>query len=120
MSLPTVDRKGHNADIDHDNVKGEPTSFDESIENNVNAAVMNPLSGKSQQQLLSEVEEFCNTHGFQSDLAIFQKGALVAQHPNSFEDLPQLTEEDRYHLRREITHRWSQVGSSALQTVPKC
>lgn len=39
-------------------------------------------------------------------LSVFQRGALAAQRPESFEELSELTEDDKYHLRREITHRW--------------
>lgn len=39
-------------------------------------------------------------------MTVFQRGALVAQKPIAFEEIEELTEEDKYHLRREITHRW--------------
>lgn len=57
---------------------------------------------------MADVETFCNTHGFADEVDLFKKGALVAQNPASFEDLPMLTEDDRYWLRREITNRWDQ------------
>lgn len=55
---------------------------------------------------MEEVQIFCDANGFQDEVETFQKGALVAQNPGSFEDLPLLTEDDRYYLRRETTHRW--------------
>lgn len=68
--------------------------------------VVNPLAHKTREQLLQDVEIFCNQHGFRDELELFQKGALVAQHPSSYMDLDMLTDEDRYHLEREHTHRW--------------
>ena len=89
--------------------------------------IQNPLYGKSRQRLLSDVEEFTKKWGFDDDLEIFQKAALVAQHPvrvlivcgclllsstshrsfwltqNEFETLDLLDDDDRYHLRRETT-----------------
>lgn len=46
---------------------------------------------------------FCQEHGLQDKLKAFQKGALVAQNPGNFEEIPELTEEDKYYLRREIS-----------------
>jgi hypothetical protein len=34
---------------------------------------------------------------------VFEKGALVAQNPDGFEDIAELDEEDKRQLRREIT-----------------
>jgi hypothetical protein len=70
--------------------------------------IVNPLSEKTEAELMADVETFCSTHGFSDEIDLFKKGALVAQNPASFEDLPMLTEDDRYWLRREITNRWDQ------------
>ncbi|KAF2111260.1 hypothetical protein BDV96DRAFT_189689 [Lophiotrema nucula] len=72
---------------------------------NVNAKVINPLSGISKPDLLDRVSRFCEAHGLQDKTNVFQRGALVAQNPD-FESIEELLEEDRYHLRRETTHRW--------------
>jgi len=39
-------------------------------------------------------------------LTIFQKGALVAQNPDDFDNIEELDAEDKRHLRREITHKF--------------
>lgn len=36
-------------------------------------------------------------------MTTFHKGALVAQNPNNFENILELEDDDKYHLRREIT-----------------
>lgn len=45
----------------------------------------------------------------ESDL--FNRAAILAQHPEAFEDHAELTEDDKYHLRRETTHKWSQPAT---------
>jgi len=39
-------------------------------------------------------------------LPMFRKAALLAQNPRGFETQPDLTEEERDHLRVETTNRW--------------
>jgi len=73
---------------------------------NVDAKIVNPLAGLSRDRLRHKVDAFCESWDFQDKREVFQKGALVAQNPTAFEDLPELAEEDKYHIRREITHKW--------------
>ncbi|KAJ5980803.1 hypothetical protein N7481_008101 [Penicillium waksmanii] len=68
--------------------------------------ISNPLAGIAKVDLYDRVLRFCQEFGFEDHIETFQKGALVAQNPNTFEDLSELTEEDKYHLRREYTHKW--------------
>jgi len=65
--------------------------------------IYNPLSGISKDDLYERVLRFCQEYGFEDHIETFQKGALVAQRPKDFENLPELVEEDKYHLRREYT-----------------
>jgi hypothetical protein len=65
--------------------------------------IYNPLSGISKNDLYDRVLRFCQEYGFEDHIETFQKGALVAQRPKDFEELPELVEEDKYHLRREHT-----------------
>lgn len=39
--------------------------------------------------------------------SVFRKGALVAQHPESFEDIEELDEEDKIPIREEKTRELS-------------
>ncbi|CAI7634017.1 unnamed protein product [Penicillium bialowiezense] len=73
---------------------------------NINARIYNPLSGISKTDLYDRVFRFCQEYGFEDHVDTFQKGALVAQKPKEFEELSELDEEDKYHLRREHTHKW--------------
>ncbi|KAJ5993314.1 hypothetical protein N7451_009038 [Penicillium sp. IBT 35674x] len=77
-----------------------------SYNQNVNARILNPLAGVSKNDLFNRVSRFCQEYGFQDHVETFQKGALVAQNQKGFEDLPELTEEDKYYLKRETTHKW--------------
>lgn len=73
---------------------------------NINARIRNPLKDLTKEELQSDVTKFCETYGFQEEEEVFQKGALVAQQPDQFEEMPELSVKDKYHLRRETTHRW--------------
>ncbi|KAJ5165996.1 hypothetical protein N7492_006292 [Penicillium capsulatum] len=73
---------------------------------NVNARIYNPLAGVSKDDLYDRVLRFCREFGFEEHVETFQKGALAAQHQKGFEDLSELTDEDKHHLTREYTHKW--------------
>ncbi|KAK0100208.1 hypothetical protein ONS95_008547 [Cadophora gregata] len=73
---------------------------------NINAKIINPLAGISKQQLFENVATFCETYDLTDKLSIFQKGALVAQSPDDFDNIEELDTEDKHHLRREITHKF--------------
>ena len=77
-----------------------------SYSQNVNAKIYNPLAGVSKVDLFDRVHRFCQEFGFDDEVDTFQKGALAAQHQKGFEDLAELTEEDKYHLRREYTRSY--------------
>ncbi|KAJ7321019.1 hypothetical protein DFH08DRAFT_1085989 [Mycena albidolilacea] len=85
--------------------------------NNVNARIQNPLHGIPKARLLSQVEEFVGEKGFNDRLELFQKGALLAQNPKTFESIPELDEEDKAAIRREITHKWSQPRDLYLTVI---
>ncbi|KAJ7769957.1 hypothetical protein B0H16DRAFT_1516921 [Mycena metata] len=76
-----------------------------------NAKLANPLRGVSREQLLRDVDQFAEEKGLKHLSAELQKGALVAQDPAAFESIDLLTEDDKYHLRRETTHRYHQTGT---------
>ncbi|CAM6089247.1 unnamed protein product [Calypogeia fissa] len=43
----------------------------------------NPLASKSEAQLLSDVEEFCENHGLIDKLDLFKRAALLAANPKA-------------------------------------
>jgi hypothetical protein len=61
------------------------------------------LSGIPKTELFDQVSQFCAAHGLEDKETIFQKGALIAQSPENFENILELDENDKYQLRREIT-----------------
>ena len=67
--------------------------------------IINPLSGIPKEDLRAQVAQFCSQNGLEDKETEFQKGALVAQNPTDFETLIELDENDKYHLRREITSK---------------
>lgn len=73
---------------------------------NVNAVLANPLAGLSYEQLIADGDDFAKSHGLEALGELFQKGALVAQNPLAFNDLPLLTLEDKEALQEEVDHKW--------------
>lgn len=63
----------------------------------------NPLTGLTAAELSDQVVAFCGKYEFEDKLDVFQKAAMVAQRPRDFESIEELTEDDKYWLRREIT-----------------
>jgi len=60
---------------------------------------------------MSDVEAFCQNWGLQDITDTVKRGALVAQDPAHFEDVPGLTAYEREQLTREVTHKWSQPAA---------
>ncbi|KAF8995193.1 hypothetical protein BDQ17DRAFT_1250975 [Cyathus striatus] len=81
--------------------------------------IQNPLYGIPRKELLAQVREFTKEKGLEDKTALFEKAALLAQSPKNFENIPELDNDDREVLRREVTHKWSQPKSLYL-TVTIC
>ncbi|CEL10457.1 Putative Sugar porter (SP) family MFS transporter [Aspergillus calidoustus] len=77
----------------------------------------NPLAGLTTEELFQDVEKFAREKDLEHILPDLKKGALVAQDPKRFEDLSDLTEEDKEFLRREKTHRWHQPFMMYFMTI---
>lgn len=97
----------------------DPVASNEKIENTHNEKLQdqpvkihdklrNPLSGISKEQLMRDVKSFAQEKGLMDALPDLRKGALLAQAPERFEMLDELTEEDKESIRQEVTHRWRQ------------
>lgn len=88
--------------------------------------VRNPLAGIAKPQLLAQVATFCAAYGLSDKLAIFEKGALVAQSAGDFENIQELNEEDKVPLRREVTRKvhtslgWALYANDEDQTSGTC
>ena len=77
-------------------------------QNAVNAMLENPLAVKSRESVIRDAKAFAQEHGMGEDEEIFAKGALVARNPDDFENMSELSEEDKATLRLEFTHKWKQ------------
>ncbi|PFH52019.1 hypothetical protein AMATHDRAFT_141199 [Amanita thiersii Skay4041] len=97
----------------HTTATGSKHSIEQQLETasvpqkNINRLLENPLTGLSHEQLIADGDKFARTHNLAQLAQLFQKGALVAQDPLAFRDLPLLTSEDREILQHEIDNKWS-------------
>jgi hypothetical protein len=69
--------------------------------------LINPLHGISKEQLLADVDQFCAETGMTEHTDVFRRGALVAQRPEEYEEIPELTEDDLFWLRKSTASKWS-------------
>jgi hypothetical protein len=69
--------------------------------------LINPLHGIPKEQLLSDVDRFCAETGMTEHNDVFRRGALVAQRPEEYEEIPELTEDDLFWLRKSTASKWS-------------
>ncbi|KAH9023578.1 hypothetical protein EDB83DRAFT_2508214 [Lactarius deliciosus] len=83
----------------------------DNADSNINVKLANPLAGLSHEELVASGAEFARTHGLGHLEEEFKKGALAAQDPLAFENVPYFTEDDKKIFRREITHRWDHPGT---------
>lgn len=73
--------------------------------------LQNPLAGMTREDVLNDVDNFVDTHGLEEHREVFRKGGLLArvnQDPYGFERVPDITDEERLMLRKEVEHRWHQ------------
>jgi len=73
----------------------------------LNSKLAHPLSGISHEELMEMGASYARENDMEDLQDEFRKGALLAQNPEAFDTLPLLTEDDKYYLRREVTHKWS-------------
>ncbi|KXT01595.1 hypothetical protein AC579_8959 [Pseudocercospora musae] len=76
------------------------------MKENVTGEIKNPLLGIPKDQLMEDVEAFAQKHDLMDIVPLLRKGALVAQSPKDFENIPELDDTDRLVLREEETRRW--------------
>ncbi|GKT89028.1 hexose transporter [Colletotrichum tofieldiae] len=86
---------------------GQPDPVE--LSRNIEAKIKNPLEGIGYDQLMRDVDVFCQEHGLQEEITVFRKGALVAQDPENYENIggaEALDEAEITALREEVTHKW--------------
>jgi hypothetical protein len=57
---------------------------------------------------MQDVDNYARENNLEDIVDLLRKGALVAQSPEMLESIPELNEEERGHLRREVTNKWRQ------------
>lgn len=84
--------------------------------------IKNPLEGIGYDQLMRDVEVFCDEKGLQSEVTLFRKGALVAQDPTNYQTIggPEALDEAEVNaLREEVEHRW-RMPKKLFLTIATC
>lgn len=69
--------------------------------------VINALHGQTKDQLRDGVQTFVKAHHLDEYEELFYKGSLVAQNPEHFHSLEELTHDDKEALAYERAHKWS-------------
>src|SRR5262249_47303277 len=89
--------------------KGAPVGDLEGVApDRLSALFENPLAGITREDLMRDVTDFCTKFNLADHLDDFKKGALISQNRHKIDEMPELTEDDRYNLAREVTNKWSQ------------
>ncbi|KAB8337295.1 hypothetical protein FH972_021596 [Carpinus fangiana] len=81
---------------DHER-RGSLTSIN--MNKNLDAKIQNPLAGMTREELMADVDAFAAEHALTELSPLLRRAALVAQRPTEFDDMPEITEDERYHLR---------------------
>ncbi|KAK7707714.1 hypothetical protein SLS57_009229 [Botryosphaeria dothidea] len=88
--------------------KKDVLDIQETDRGHLNAVFENPLANVPREQLMRDVEEFCHKFDLMDHVDLMKQGALVAQNPSSYQDMPEISDEDKMYLEREKTHKWDQ------------
>lgn len=80
---------------------------DVDLNNNESGAVRNPLAHLSREKLLSDVDHFVEEKKLQEHKSLIQRGALLAQNPTAFDNISELSEEEKQVVHHELTHKWA-------------
>lgn len=71
---------------------------------------------------MAQVEDFADEKSLVEYTELLKKGALIAQDPESYEDIPgenQLTQEECDALQAEIHHKW-RIPKTLYMTIVTC
>ncbi|WWD09184.1 hypothetical protein V865_007306 [Kwoniella europaea PYCC6329] len=108
MDVIEKSRNTHLESSNEDTSKGEAYGLEHAPELQSQAKkLINPLHGFTKEQVLADVEEFCKEKNLDDKVDVFKRGALIAQRPTEYEDIPELTEDDLYWLRKASRSKWS-------------
>lgn len=68
--------------------------------------IQNPLKRYSKEQVVHDAEQFAKNHNLAEYSELFGRAALVARDNKDFENIPELTAEERTALAYERDHKW--------------
>ncbi|CRK36698.1 putative polyol transporter 2 like protein [Verticillium longisporum] len=124
MAEPTQDPRktstAHDENVEKGNV--EPQNDYGALSRNLEARIINPLEGIPYNQLMQDVETFCQEKGLSEHTAVFRKGALIAQNPEGYRDITgseRLDEAEALVIERETTHKW-RMPIKLFLTIATC
>lgn len=92
------------------------------LSHNLEGKIKNPLAGIPRHELLAQVEEFAADKGLTEYTELLKKGALVAQDPDSAEEIHgeyKLDDGEITVLQREVSHKW-RVPRMLYMTIITC
>jgi len=69
------------------------------------ATLQNALHGISKNRLFAEVDQFCKAHDLEEHQGIFRKGALLAQRPDDWALLDELSDDEKVAAGYERSHK---------------
>ena len=72
----------------------------------LNAAFENPLADVPDDQLMRDVEEFCEKFDLMDKLEDIKKGAMVSKRPYAVQSADFLSDHEKEVIMREKTHKW--------------
>ncbi|KAK6332852.1 hypothetical protein TWF696_002873 [Orbilia brochopaga] len=87
------------------------------INQNVEARIKNPLAGLSRDNLFAGVDRFADENSLEDIREDLRKGALIAQDPGNFEQLPELADDERRVLTDEAEHIYRQPMALYLSII---
>lgn len=94
----------------------------EALNRNAEARIKNPLAGIPYDRLMADVEAFTHAKGLTEFTDVFKQGALVAQDPDNYENLPSqhaLSEHQKDALRLEVEKKW-RMPMQLFMTIFTC
>lgn len=69
--------------------------------------LQNPLARLNKQQVLQNARDFATEVGLEGEIDLIQRGALVAQNPTDYNNIEELSKEEKAALEHEVKHKWS-------------
>ncbi|KAL6714740.1 hypothetical protein ACLMJK_008165 [Lecanora helva] len=80
--------------------------IDTSARSGLNAVFENPLAGVPDDQLMRDVEEFCQKYDLMDDLDDIKKGAMLSKYSDRVQEVDFLSDDEKEIVIREKTHKW--------------